>query len=125
MAPHVREVSREHAVRAFQARPVSDPRGLATPETIAARGAAFELQTGNGSGVFVLERKGDQVWVHGASGQAAEDLTAIGLKLIEQGAQLAGARQVAFSTARRGLVRKAERAGYRVTGWIIVKDLVQ
>lgn len=71
--------------------------------------------------MFVLERSGDTVCIHGAAGLAAEDLTAIGLALIEECARQAGARQVKFQTARRGLVRKAEKAGYMVAGWILKK----
>lgn len=117
----VREVSRERAVQAFTETPVPDPRGNSTPETLAACGAAFELETGTGSGVFVLERQGDVLWVTAAAGKAADDLTEIGLALIEQTARNCGCTHVAFQTSRRGLVHKSERRSFEVAGWIMKK----
>lgn len=114
-------MSQAEALRAFTATPVPDPWGEATADTLAAAGPAFKLTTASGSVVFVLERNGDAVSIHGAAGQAGEDLTAIGLTVIEECARQAGAKEVKFQTARRGLVRKAEKAGYTVAGWILKK----
>lgn len=124
MAPlQVQELSSQDARQAFEAIPVPDPWGEATPESLARGGVPFKLTTAGGCGVFVLERQGDAVSILGASGKAAEDLTSIGLELIEDCTRQAGARRVKFQTARRGLVRKAERRGYQVVGWIMKKDL--
>lgn len=111
-------VSREHAAQAFQN--VPDPTGKSTPESLAA-GPAFELRTSGGSGVFSLERCGNSLWVTAASGRADDDLTAIGLELIEETARQAGCDEVGFQTARPGLVRKAQKQGYQVAGWILKK----
>lgn len=117
----VREVSRERAVQAFTETPVPDPSGTSTPQTLAAVGVPFELETGTGRGVFVLEQQGDVLWVNAAAGKAADDLTDIGLQVIEETARQVGCRFVAFSTARRGLVHKSERRGFEVSGWIMKK----
>lgn len=119
----VQEVSRERAVQAFTETPVPDPRGIDTPESLTAAGVAFELKTATGGGVFVLERQGDVLWITAAAGKAADDLTDIGLQLIEETARQCGCTQVAFQTSRRGLVQKSERAGYQVAGWIIKKAI--
>lgn len=123
---HVAEVSRERAVQAFTETPVPDPRGTSTPESMTAVGVPFELKTSTGGGIFVLERQGRQgevLWVTAAAGHAADDLTEIGLALIEETGRQCGCSEVAFQTARRGLVRKAESAGYQVAGWILKKAL--
>lgn len=117
----VREVSRERAVQAFTETPVPDPRGTSTPESLAAVGVPFELQTSTGSGVFVLERQGAVLWVTAAAGQAADDLTDIGLSVIEETARQCGCTHVAFQTSRRGLVHKSERRSFEVAGWIMKK----
>lgn len=114
-------MSREAAVRAFTETPVPDPAGISTPESLTAAGVPFELETGTGSGVFVLERHGDVLWVTAAAGKAADDLTDIGLQLIEETARQAGCSSVAFQTSRCGLVRKSERRGFEVSGWIMKK----
>ncbi len=120
----VREVSRERAVQALIETPVPDPRGISTPQSIVAHGVPFELTTPTGGGgVFVLEKKGDVLWVTAAAGKAMEDLTDIGVQLIEETARQCGCTSTAFQTARAGLVKKTERAGYQVAGWIMKKAL--
>lgn len=102
---------------------VTDPTGHDTPATLAAGGHAFELTTAGGRGVFVLSRNGEQLWIDAAQGEASDDLTAQGLAVIEQTAKQAGCAEVGFSTARPGLVRKAQRAGYTVAGFILRKKV--
>ncbi|MDZ7939269.1 MAG: hypothetical protein U5M53_13745 [Rhodoferax sp.] len=111
-------VSRERAVEAFQR--VPDPTGQSTPEDLAA-GDAFELHATGGSGVFSLERQGNRLWVTAAAGRSDDDLTRIGLDLIEETARQAGCLEVGFQTARPGLVKKATQQGYEVAGWILKK----
>lgn len=101
--------------------PVPDPTGQATPESMAAAGQAFELEAGGGGGVFIVRKIGPQLWIEAGAGRAADDLTQIGLQLIEEMARRAGCTEVAFQTARRGLVHKAESMGFEVAGWIIKK----
>ncbi len=117
----VTPISKHQAKEAFQTRNVPDPRGTSTPETLAAAGQAFELIASGGSGVFVVRKDGAQLWVQAAAGAAADDLTAIGLELIEEMARRAQCSEVAFQTMRRGLVKKANQLGYEVAGWILKK----
>jgi len=63
------------------------------------------------------------LWVTAAAGKAVEDLTEIGVQLIEETARQCGCSSLAFQTARAGLVKKTERAGYQVAGWIMKKGL--
>jgi hypothetical protein len=109
------------AQAAFTVTPVPDPSGMSTPESLAAAGQAFELSAAGGSGVFVVTKKGTRLWIEAAAGAAADDLTAMGLELIEEMAQRAECIEVAFQTARPGLVRKANQRGYQVAGWILKK----
>ena len=59
-----------------------------------------------------LHLGGRLLWITAACGQAAEDLTRVGLQFVEQIAYLCGCDQVGFDTRRPGLVRKARRLGY-------------
>lgn len=122
MAPlALKPIEPDHAARVMRGAGLVDPAGIATPETIAAKGHAFELTTAGGTGVFVVEKRGNQLWVHGAGATGATHLTADGLGVIEAIAKQAGCDRVAFQTARRGLVRLAAKQGYRVTGFILEK----
>lgn len=94
-----------------------------TPEGIAQHGECFTLRTDTGSGVFVLRRKGAVLWIDGAAATAGGGLTAPGLALIAQVARQTGCKKVAFETARRGLIRKAQRHGARVAGVVMEMDV--
>lgn len=117
----VTPLSELDAARAFSVIPVPDPSGRSTPETLAAAGQAFELSVSNGSAVFVVNKNGGQLWIQAAAGAAADNLTEIGLDLIEEMARQADCTQVAFQTMRRGLVKKANQRGYEIAGWILKK----
>jgi len=73
--------------------------------------------------VFVVRKDGPLLWVQAAAGAAADDLTSMGLELIEEMARKAECTHVGFQTARPGLVRKASRCGYQVAGWILKKEV--
>lgn len=102
-----------------------DPRGIATPADIrrmADEGHCFSLTADNGAqAVYVLMVRNGQAWIEAAAAHGAVDFTRDGLAVIERQAERLDS--VAFQTARRGLVRKAMKRGYRVTGWILKKDL--
>jgi hypothetical protein len=51
------------------------------------------------------------------------DMTAILDHVVTQGATDTGCKAIAFQTARPGLVRKLTKRGFRVTGWVMRKDL--
>lgn len=119
----VREVSRDQAAKALAETAAMDPLGESTPQTITAAGVPFELKTATGGGTFVLERKGDVLWITAAAGKAQDDLTELGFQLVEETARQCGCTEVGFQTSRRGLVHKSERHGYQVAGWIMRKAL--
>lgn len=68
-----------------------------------------------------LER--DVLWINGAAGQGASDWTRNGLAVAEHQAAQCRAHAVGFQTARRGLVKRAQASGYRVAGYILMKEL--
>lgn len=122
----VQEVSREEAIAAIAPVVRRDPDGLATPESVVAAGVPLRLEVEGGHATMVLARRGPgarQLWIEGAVGGGDVDMTAIGLQFIEDTARQAGCEEVAFQTARRGLVRKAARHGYQVHGYILRKAL--
>lgn len=117
------EVSQAQAAAVFSVTQVPDPCGTSTPESLASAGQAFELKAAGGSAVFVVRKDGPLLWIQAAAGAAADDLTQVGLELIEEMARQAQCTHVGFQTARPGLVRKASRRGYQVYGWIVKKEL--
>lgn len=117
-------LSEADAVQAFAAVHSLDPRGTSTPESLAAVGPAFALHTTEGFGAFVVKKNGNQLWVEAAVGQSPDDLTDMGMAIVEEMARNAGCTEVAFQTARPGLVKKAKQHNYTVTGWILKKALI-
>ncbi len=119
--------SREHAARAFVACAGLDAAGIATPESAAAAGECFELQTDTGRLVVSVSFTNGVGWVNGAAG-TGDGMTAAGLQAIERQAISRGCSQVGFQTVRRGLVRRAKKHGYRITsqvgaGFVLLKAL--
>lgn len=102
-----------------------DPRGIAQSSDVldtCTRGLCFAATLEGGAQmVYVLNVRNGQAWIAAAKGGGPADLTATLLPVIEL--QASELDSVAFQTARPGLVRKAQRQGYRVTGWILKKDL--
>lgn len=118
-------ISEADAAEILHRNPVPDPTGQATPESMAATGQAFELKAEGGAGTFIVRKNGLQLWVEAGVGRAADDLTAMGLQLIEEIARQSGCTEVAFQTARPGLVRKSASMGYDTCGWIQKKRVSQ
>lgn len=101
-----------------------DPAGLTTAQDIphmAARGQCFAATAPGAQVVYVLRVENGRAWVEACKGAGNVDWAATLLPVIERQAQ--GLQAVAFQTARRGLVRKAQRQGYRVAGYIMEKAL--
>lgn len=120
-------VAREQAARAFAACAGLDPERTATPESAAASGECFRLDTETGQLFFALEFGGGVGWIHAAAGTGC-GMTAAGLAAIERKAAAEGCRVVGFQTVRRGLVRRAKKHGYRITrqvgaGFVLEKAL--
>lgn len=98
----------------------------ATPDAVAsavAAGVPFDLQIPAGRLLMVLQLRGSQLWIQGAVGTGSGDLTLNGLQFAEATARKVGCTSVGFQTARRGLVRKATRLGYRADGSQLTKAL--
>lgn len=110
-------VEPDEAARIFAPLVGLDPQRSATAEGIAKAGPTFRIETGVGHAVFTLSAKAGFCWVHAARG-AGQGMTEVGLNVIEQIARQAGCHAVGFQTLRRGLVRKAQRLGYRIAGQI-------
>lgn len=102
-----------------------DPRGIATAADLGAMtagGECFALTDDAGAQcIYVIRVRNGQAWIQAAAGHGAADVTALTLPTIEL--QASHLQSVAFQTMRPGLVRKASKLGYRVTGWILRKDL--
>jgi hypothetical protein len=93
-----------------------------TCEAIAQRGAAFILNDGSADVLgYTIEANGDEVFITAASGAAKFDLIDAILEIVE--AQAAGFKSVGFRTVRRGLVKKAQKNGYQIAGYIMRKAL--
>lgn len=101
--------------------------GMTDIEAMAARSDCLRVTGPAGDLVMALQlRTGTErsvLWIAGAAGQGATDWTYNGLAVAEHKAAACGAQAVAFQTARRGLVRRAEASGYRVAGYILIKEL--
>lgn len=117
----LKKISQAHACAVMQAAGLQDDAQQFTPETIAAMGQAFEITTAGGVGVFVVEKRGGYLWVHGAGGVKTAGLTAAGLGVIEALAVESECHTVAFETARPGLARLAKKTGYSVRAVIMKK----
>ena len=107
-----------------------DPTGIMRERGIAdmvARGACFVAASADheGEAVIVVRIVNDVAWIDACKGVGPAPWVGLLLPAIE--AQARGQRPacgaVAFQTARPGLVRQAKRQGYRVTGWILRKEL--
>lgn len=102
-----------------------DPRGLCGPGDIAAmceQGLCFALD-GAADAVYVLQVRNGVVWVDAAKGGGGLVSALAALDAVVT-AQAEGLKAIALQTARPGMVKELERRGFRVTGWILKKDLV-
>lgn len=119
----LKEISQADAVAHLRAAGLADPLGQFTPESLAASGQAFRLTTAAGEGIFIVEKRGDHLWIHGAGAVGSEGLTGVGLALIEAMAIANGCAFVAYETNRPGLQRLAMKKGYRTTAVIQKKKV--
>lgn len=95
-----------------------------TLEAIAAHGECFSLDTGGGACAFVLRRQGAVLWIDAAAAtRPGQGVTEAGMLLAEQIARRVGCSQIALETNRRGLVRKTQKNGYQLAGYILKKAL--
>lgn len=104
----------------------ADPCGITSEADIpamCARGlcVAATDEAGRSQAVYVVHVSNGVAWIDAARGSGPADWSGLLLPIIE--AQAQGAARVAFQTARRGLVRRAQAQGYTVRGWVMGKDL--
>ena len=127
-----------HEAKGLIARPISayaaalalsgleglDPSGLMVADDIprmTKSGQCFEVVGEAANAVYVLTVRNGVVWVDAVKGEGDLDVTALLDGVIT--AQAQGLEAIGLQTARRGLVKKLQRHGYRVTGWVMRKDL--
>lgn len=108
-------------------RPELDPDGIATPQSAAQSGQSFVLTNSAGRLTFTASIKGRALWVHAAAGEG-QGMAAAGLHCLEQIARANRVQSVEFQTLRMGLVRVAEKRGYRVArrqgqGYVMAKGI--
>ena len=121
----IRAIDSQAAAGAFAGLAALDPRGMLTDADIPAmcdRGQAFELAGPAGRAVYLVETRNACAWVSALAGQG----DGVDLVRLVDGAlthQAAGLQRIALQTARPGLVRRLQRLGYRVTGWVMAKEL--
>lgn len=113
----------DHAAAVLARAGLVDPTGQFTPDSLAASGAAFELTTAGGTGVFIAEVRGDRLWIHGAGAVGSKNLTGDGLALFEAMAVAGGCRYIRFETDRPGLVRLSKKAGFKTRAFILEKEI--
>lgn len=101
----------------------TDPDGQHSVDALIVAGQCWKIvEEGAVTGALVTQAYGDELWVSVAVGRAQADLVALMADHLRQHA--AGRfRTIAFQTARRGLVKKAERHGYHVAATIMRKTL--
>lgn len=114
--------------KAFDAR-TDTTSGLVDMESCLGRGQLFEVKV-EGRIVaryalqFVSCDNGGEVWVTAAAGGLpGVDLVQSLTPHIARQAADAGARAVSVSTKRRGLVKKLQRAGWKLEAYVLRKEL--
>ena len=90
-------------------------------ERVTAEGQCFAATAQDAQAVYVVQVQNGVAWISAAKGAGPLDWSAVLLPTIE--AQAKGCASVGFQTVRRGLVRKAQKQGYQVAGWILKKAL--
>jgi hypothetical protein len=103
-----------------------DPRGMTAPGDLvrmAATGQCFELAGDGVHAVCVVHMRNGCMWVDALKGDGPVDLVDAVDRLLTAAAELEHLQAIALQTQRRGLVKKLQSHGYRVTGWVMRKDL--
>lgn len=101
-----------------------DPSGLSTEQSMhhtARCGQCYAATSESGQAVYVVRVENGVAWVDAAKGFGATDWTAALLPIIEM--QAKGLASVGFQTERRGLVKRAQKQGYHIAGYIMKKGL--
>ncbi|QGZ37768.1 hypothetical protein IP92_02938 [Pseudoduganella flava] len=105
------------------ASPKTDPDGRHSVDALIDAGQCWKIvEEGVITGALVTEACGDELWVSVAVGRAQTDLVDLMADHLRDHAD-GRFRAIGFQTARRGLVKKAEKHGYRVAAYIVRKTL--
>ena len=103
-----------------------DPTGALQASDIEAmceRDKCVRVMAPHGAAAVAVAPVGKVLWIDAVRGVGDSDMTAAVDDAVCSLARQLGMQAVAFQTKRRGLVRKCERRGYQLTGWIMRKDI--
>ena len=117
----VSKISTCEAAEFFQGFRLVDPKGSETLAQALTGAACFAVEDESGKSVFAVRKEGQTLWVCAAAGAGKQAVFDSLERGIFELAGEVGAASIGFQTARRGLVAKAKKAGYRVTGYIMEK----
>lgn len=117
------KISAADAAPVLEAVGVANPARRGEPQSIAESGDCFRLTVGDAGGVFVVKKRGAELWVSGAAAVKTAGLAVPGLCVLEQLAKKENCRTVGFQTRRPGLVRVAKKQGFKVVGFIMEKGV--
>lgn len=117
----VEKISTSEASEFFQGFRLVDPKGSETLAQALTGAACFAVEDECGKSVFAVRKEGQKLWVCAAAGAGKHAVFDSLERGIFELAGEVGASSIGFQTARRGLVAKAKKAGYRVTGYIMEK----
>lgn len=118
----VEVIAPEEAACALAGLESLDPTGDMTAAELHAmceRGVCLRLEQGGQASVMVIRDKGSVLWISALKGQGLPAAIVAGESIARSNRKSA----IAFQTARPGLVRQMQRRGYRVSGWIMTKDM--
>lgn len=101
----------------------TDSSGKYTLDEVAGQGQCFKVTDATGAIVaaYILRDEWPECFVLAAAGRAGVDLTAVLNLCMDENAQRFAT--IAFQTERRGLVKKAQRHGYEIAGYIMRKKM--
>lgn len=75
-------------------------------------------------GAYMLHMQDGALHIRAAGGFSQHlDLTGVGLQAVKAQAKTAGLARVTFQTKRRALIRKAQRHGFKVRGYILEAEV--
>ncbi len=120
----VRAIAPDHAAEVLAGLEALDPRGIMTAADVAGmceRGQCFEV-SGAANAVYVITVENGVAWIDAAKKTGEGDAShAIDTVVM---AQAKGLKAMATQTAHAGLVQKLKKQGWRISGWILKKDIV-
>ncbi len=120
----VRPIAAGEAARRLAGVAELDPSGVtSSADDLVRHGQAFAIDAEAGSAVFVVVVRNGCAFVVAAKGEGQIDMTRVLDEVVTRGATNEGCKSIGLQTARPGLVRKLQKRGFRVTGWVMKKEL--